>query len=820
MAALPRELIKWLQGLDLSLTVKNAKRDFSNGYIVAEIFARYWPEISLHSFDTGSSLLAKADNWAQLEKYSKRRNLLLNRDDIDGVIHQKSGAAMAVISAIYRHLTGRELKQAAVEVDRPASTLPAFMQPTIGQLLREAHPEAHHVEQKIVRETKKVQRENESILERHTQAWKAAKLANPDRFKSKPKGNPMAEARAKNKQQKGELHEITVKSLNTSLILKSRLMADLSHSNLDEDARDKLAESAEVAHGLAALLSSICESNFTDLGVVFEDDTAPSTLSNGQPNFGSKFIMNLAKLPGDVRSVVWGALHNSVGEIVDLAYGSATEFGDFAKFFEPLFDEVSPTSEDWVAAEQLIVLVGKELVTRDPHVSLTLFLTFFLPRYRPLLLAYRLNILQYESFLRMFHAYTRSTNAGFRLAVFRSLQDFLCTSDAVSFSQMMRFADNPAIEPPSIGPLKLSTDITPFLLCMSFLAAAEEDTPEEVIDLYMYYATVGLGMTSPVARSASMAILQGMLRQGCGSQVVKQLPKLKRIAETSYGDWWETEASMLLLCADLLDQAPDDVALVMDVVMCCFHPTAPIPSRKIGLRCLARHVVSSGPGEASQHSAFLVHYMETLLSLPAAARLKMLSGDSDTPDTIQGQVRTYGISQVLTEWEPLAAAKGMCGYLARKPAHSSPDSATAAGLHSTSEVLALGILTKRFISDGNMREWERILDQLTPYLHQALQDYPNDETLQELTLNIMTKFYLELLTPEMPPEQDLEKIQSQAVEWFLDRVLAPPSAEPTTSPTAAASPEDAVVGQGEPSPEPEADTEPEAEPGAGDEAEG
>ena len=45
-------------------------------------------------------------------------------------------------------------------------------------------------------------------------------------------------------------------------------------------------------------------------------------------------------------------------------------------------------------------------------------------------------------------------------------------------------------------------------------------------------------------------------------------------------------------------------------------------------------------------------------------------------------------------------------------------------------MLALGILTKRFIDDGNLQEWERILDQLTPYLQQALQDYPDDETLQ------------------------------------------------------------------------------------------
>ena len=88
MAALPRELIKWLQSLDLSLPVKNAKRDFSNGYIVAEILSRYWSEVSLHSFDNGSALLCKADNWAQIEKHCKRHECFLTRELIDGVIHQ------------------------------------------------------------------------------------------------------------------------------------------------------------------------------------------------------------------------------------------------------------------------------------------------------------------------------------------------------------------------------------------------------------------------------------------------------------------------------------------------------------------------------------------------------------------------------------------------------------------------------------------------------------------------------------------------------------------------------------------------------------
>ena len=68
-SSLPREVLQWLDGLDLSYSVRNPRMDLANGFLVAEILTRRYPnELSILTFYNAQRKDRKIDNWQQIQK--------------------------------------------------------------------------------------------------------------------------------------------------------------------------------------------------------------------------------------------------------------------------------------------------------------------------------------------------------------------------------------------------------------------------------------------------------------------------------------------------------------------------------------------------------------------------------------------------------------------------------------------------------------------------------------------------------------------------------------------------------------------------------
>ncbi|RDD39199.1 Spermatogenesis-associated protein 4 [Trichoplax sp. H2] len=190
MSGLAREVIKWLQSLDLSVSVKYPKRDFANGFLVAEIFSWYFPqEIHMHSYYNAPSLPKKIGNWSQLERLFKKHGIDIPKVLIDGTMHSKPGAAILLVERVYTILTNRAVKRTPVkhELDFSdngyQSELPPHARSTASQALKNnlAITEFDTDPDQIFRMQKA-----QSILNNHIENRRKEREENPERFGIRP----------------------------------------------------------------------------------------------------------------------------------------------------------------------------------------------------------------------------------------------------------------------------------------------------------------------------------------------------------------------------------------------------------------------------------------------------------------------------------------------------------------------------------------------------------------------------------------------------------------------------------------------------------
>ncbi|KAI9521470.1 hypothetical protein NQZ68_007786 [Dissostichus eleginoides] len=215
-AGMPREVLKWLQSLELSVYPKNVRRDFSNGFLVAEILSRYYPQdFPVHAYDNGTSLASKQRNWRQIERSLQKQNLHLMKDVIDRSIHCKPGAAELLVQEVYTLLTNQSIRdvqgpQSDFTDEEYQELLPAVARSTASRAIKN---NLRITEIMAEPDISTNQRKTEAILHRHLEHKAAERVNNPGRFKGRPNLGRLA---SKNLVPSGRRDECFAKSGGTT----------------------------------------------------------------------------------------------------------------------------------------------------------------------------------------------------------------------------------------------------------------------------------------------------------------------------------------------------------------------------------------------------------------------------------------------------------------------------------------------------------------------------------------------------------------------------------------------------------------------------
>lgn len=97
-----RALYAWIDAIPLSRPKRNITRDFSDGVMMAEVIAAYFPQlVELHNYTPASSVQAKVYNFETLnQRVLKRLGYQLTRSTIEDIVNCRAGVVEVVLNTL------------------------------------------------------------------------------------------------------------------------------------------------------------------------------------------------------------------------------------------------------------------------------------------------------------------------------------------------------------------------------------------------------------------------------------------------------------------------------------------------------------------------------------------------------------------------------------------------------------------------------------------------------------------------------------------------------------------------------------------------
>ncbi|OQR80750.1 hypothetical protein THRCLA_11937, partial [Thraustotheca clavata] len=563
---LNRELLRWLQSLDLAYSLKNIKRDFSNGFLIAEILSRYYDkDISMHSFDNGIGLKVKKDNWDQLLKFMAKLadfEPLGGKQEADAVMHCENGAAVAYLGKLYQCLTKRELQQIhprPIEED-----IPPYAKPTGSALIREKMRGPEFVE---TTDELQIGQKVRNVHARHEESLQLERLTDLERYG--PPSNEAKMVRPRKQKVVGEefpvitqavVKEVQIKSIDDRNLNLAQLRATREataaltvNSNGSEygygvelDGVD-LSEKNGPKRRLMDLLNEYIVRKLTGTAIVTQMDARKDRF-----DAFIHLVLSGGVISDDDVADVLRDLVDPGSVLANVLLDSAKDFWKFTGMLHPFLNDFGEENPIFVATVELWTTLGALCTKRDAAAAAIALSDNTLPRLAAIL----------------------NSSPKKRHAILRIIYSFGSTKVVAHIQVIKRLRE-------------ILPSMTVFVHCLSLLFGMETELDDTLADLYYYYCCIGLDQPCEKLRAACI----GMIPQFLVSTPHFALDLVPRLLAFSVRSaWWEVKAQMLIVVTTLLEYLAQTTQSVDGHIDTClsilereFSPNCAFNLRQLGL---------------------------------------------------------------------------------------------------------------------------------------------------------------------------------------------------------------------------------------------